>query len=35
MTNKDRELKKVLSKEQYEMYEKIREEIKQRLKEVR
>jgi len=35
MKNKDRELKKVLSKEQYEMYEKIREEVKQRLKEVR
>ncbi len=35
MKNKDRELKKVLSKEQYEMYEKIREGMKQRLKEVR
>ena len=35
MKNKDRELKKVLSKEQYEMYEKIREEMKQRLREVR
>jgi len=35
MKNKDRELKKVLSREQYEMYEKIREEMKQRLREVR
>lgn len=35
MTNKDRELKKVFSKEQYKMYEQIREELKQRLKEVR
>lgn len=35
MKNKDRELKKVLSKEQYQMYEKIREEMKQRLREVR
>ncbi len=35
MKNKGRELKKVLSKEQYEMYEKIREEVKQRLKEAR
>jgi len=35
MKTKDRELKKVLSKEQYEMYKKIREEMKQRLKEVR
>jgi Spy/CpxP family protein refolding chaperone len=35
MKNKDRELKKVLSKEQYEMYEKIREEMKQRLREAR
>ena len=35
MKNKDRELKKALSKEQYEMYEKIREEMKQRLRERR
>ena len=35
MKNKDRELKKVLSKEQCEMYEKIREEMKQRVREVR
>jgi len=35
MKNKDRELKKVLSKEQHKMYEKIREEMKQRLREVR
>ena len=35
MKNKDRELKKVLSREQYEMYEKIREDMKQRLREVR
>jgi len=35
MKNKDRELKTVLSKEQYEMYEKIREEMKQRLRERR
>jgi hypothetical protein len=35
MKNKDRELKKVFSKEQYAMYEKIREEMKQRLRERR
>jgi len=33
MTNKDRELKKVFSKEQYKMYEQIREELKQRWRE--
>ena len=35
MKNKDRELRKVFSKEQYQRYEKIREEMKQRLREVR
>lgn len=35
MRNKDRELKKVFSKEQYKMYGQIREELKQRLRERR
>ena len=35
MANKDRELKKVFSKEQYRMYERIREEMRQRLGERR
>jgi len=32
MAKKDRELKKVFSKEQYKMYEQIREELRQRLR---
>ena len=35
MASKDRELKKVFSKEQYKMYDQIREELKQRLRERR
>ena len=35
MAKKDRELKKVFSKEQYRMYEQIREELRQRLRERR
>ena len=35
MKNKDRELKKVFSKEQYKMYGQIREELKQKLRERR
>lgn len=35
MTKKDRELKKVFSREQYKIYEQIREELKQRLRERR
>jgi len=35
MANKDRELKKVFSKEQYKMYDQIREELKQRLRQRR
>ena len=35
MASKDRELKKLFSKEQYKMYEQIRENLKQRLRETR
>lgn len=35
MKNKDRELRKVFSKEQYQRYEGIRDEMKQRLRERR